>query len=59
MYLTKIFQGLFILFAITIFLLGAGVQIFIVGMLSELIVHNKERDKKKSYSIQKSNIENH
>ncbi len=47
------------LFAITIFLLGAGVQIFIVGMLSELIVHNKERDKKKSYSIQKSNIENH
>ena len=47
------------LFAITIFLLGAGVQIFIVGMLSELIVHNKERDKKKSYSIQKSNIKNH
>lgn len=47
------------LFAITIFLLGAGVQIFIVGMLSELIVHNKERDKKKIYSIQKSNIENH
>jgi glycosyltransferase involved in cell wall biosynthesis len=46
------------LFAITIFLLGAGVQIFIVGMLSELIVHNKERDKKKSYSIQKTNIEN-
>lgn len=47
------------LFSITIFLLGAGVQIFIVGMLSELIVHNKERDKKKSYSIQKSNLENH
>lgn len=47
------------LFSITIFLLGAGVQIFIVGMLSELIVHNKERDKKKSYSIEKSNIENH
>lgn len=47
------------LFAITIFLLGSGVQIFIVGMLSELIVHNKERDKKKSYSIQKTNIENH
>lgn len=46
------------LFAITIFLLGSGVQIFIVGMLSELIVHNKERDKKKSYSIQKTNIEN-
>ncbi len=46
------------LFAITIFLLGAGVQIFIVGMLSELIVHNKERDKKKSYSVEKSNIEN-
>lgn len=47
------------LFLISIFLLGSGVQIFIVGMLAELIVHNKERDKKKSYSIKKKNIENH
>ena len=47
------------LFLISIFLLGSGVQIFIVGMLAELIVHNKERDKKKSYSIQKINLENH
>ena len=47
------------LFLISIFLLGSGVQIFIVGMLTELIVHNKERDKKKSYSIKKKNIENH
>ncbi|MDD3344463.1 MAG: glycosyltransferase family 2 protein [Sulfurospirillaceae bacterium] len=46
------------LFSISIFLLGAGVQIFIVGMLAELIVHNKERDKKKSYSIKKTNLEN-
>lgn len=45
------------LFAISIFLLGSGVQVFVMGMVSELIVHNKERDKKKSYSIQKSNIE--
>jgi glycosyltransferase involved in cell wall biosynthesis len=45
------------LFSISIFLLGSGVQIFVMGMVSELIVHNKERDKKKSYSIQKSNIE--
>ncbi len=47
------------LFSISIFLLGAGVQIFIVGMLAELIVHNKERDKKKSYSIKKNTLENH
>jgi len=47
------------LFLISIFLLGSGVQIFIVGMLAELIVHNKERDKKKSYSIKKKNFENH
>lgn len=45
------------LFSISIFLLGSGVQVFVMGMVSELIVHNKERDKKKSYSIQKSNIE--
>lgn len=46
------------LFSIAIFLIGSGVQIFIIGMLSELIVHNKEREKKKSYSIKKMNIEN-
>lgn len=45
------------LFSISIFLLGSGVQVFVMGMVSELIVHNKERDKKKSYSIKKSNIE--
>ena len=46
------------LFAISIFLLGSGVQVFVMGMVSELIVHNKERDKKKSYSIKKTNLEN-
>jgi len=46
------------LFAISIFLLGSGVQVFVMGMLSELIVHNKERDKKKSYSIAKMSSEN-
>lgn len=46
------------IFSISIFLLGAGIQIFILGMLAELIVHNKERQKKKSYSIKKMNIEN-
>ena len=46
------------LFSIAIFLIGSGVQIFIIGMLSELIVHNKEREKKKSYSIKTMNIEN-
>ncbi len=46
------------LFAISIFLLGSGVQVFIMGMLSELIVHNKERDNKKSYSIAKMSSEN-
>ena len=46
------------LFSIAIFLIGSGVQIFIIGMLSELIVHTKEREKKKSYSIKTMNIEN-
>ena len=46
------------IFLISIFLLGSGIQIFILGMMAELIVHNKERDKKKSYSIKKMNIEN-
>ena len=46
------------LFSIAIFLIGSGVQIFIIGMLSELIVHNKEREKKKCYSIKTMNIEN-
>lgn len=46
------------IFLISIFLLGSGIQIFILGMIAELIVHNKERQKKKSYSIEKMNIEN-
>lgn len=46
------------LFAISIFLMGSGVQVFVMGMLSELIVHNKERDNKKSYSIAKMSSEN-
>lgn len=46
------------IFSISIFLIGSGIQIFILGMLAELIVHNKERAKKKSYSIKMMNIEN-
>ena len=45
------------LFSISIFSLGIGVQIFIVGLLAELVVHNKERDRKKSYSIESKTIE--
>lgn len=46
------------LFSISIFLIGMGVQIFVLGMISELIVHNNERNNKKSYSIKKISIEN-
>lgn len=45
------------LFAISIFLLGSGVQVFVMGMVSELIVHHKERDNKKAYSIKKMSVE--
>lgn len=39
------------LFSISILLLGNGIQIFILGLVAELIVHNKERDDLESYSI--------
>jgi len=39
------------LFAISILLLGNGIQIFILGLVAELIVHNKEREDLDSYSI--------
>lgn len=39
------------LFAISILLLGNGIQIFILGLVAELIVHNKEREDLDSYSV--------
>lgn len=45
------------LFSISVFCLGAGVQIFIIGFLAELVVHNKERDRKKEYSIVSKKLE--
>ncbi|MBC2709905.1 MAG: glycosyltransferase [Desulfosarcina sp.] len=39
------------LFSISIFLLGSGIQIFTIGLVAELIVHNRERDKIQNYSI--------
>ena len=39
------------LFSISIFLLGGGIQIFTIGLVAELIVHNRERDQIKNYSI--------
>ncbi len=46
------------LFALSIFSMGIGAQIFVVGLLAELVVHNKERDRKKNYSILSKDIEN-
>lgn len=45
------------LFALSIFSMGIGTQIFVVGLLAELIVHNKERNHKKNYSIQIEDFE--
>lgn len=39
------------LFSIAFFLLGSGIQIFTIGLVAELIVHNRERDDLKNYSI--------
>ena len=39
------------LFSISILLLGNGIQIFIIGLVAELIVHNKEREDLDSYSV--------
>jgi len=39
------------LFSLSIFLLSNGIQIFVIGMVAELIVHNRERDRLDSYSI--------
>jgi len=39
------------LFSISIFLTGIGTQIYIAGLVAELIVHNKERRDINSYSI--------
>jgi glycosyltransferase involved in cell wall biosynthesis len=39
------------LFSISILLAGIGIQIFIAGLVAELIVHNKEREDIESYSI--------
>lgn len=39
------------LFSISILLTGMGTQIFITGLVAELIVHNKEREDIDSYSI--------
>jgi len=36
------------LFFISIFLVGMGIQLFVLGMIAELIVYNKEREKKKN-----------
>lgn len=46
------------LFALSLFSMGTGTQIFIVGLLAELVVHNKERDRKKYYSILPKDREN-
>lgn len=39
------------LFSISFFLLGSGIQIFTIGLVAELIVHNRERDDLQNYSI--------
>lgn len=39
------------LFSISILMLGNGIQIFIIGLVAELIVHNKEREDINSYSV--------
>jgi hypothetical protein len=39
------------LFSISILLIGNGIQIFIIGLVAELIVHNKEREDLDSYSV--------
>jgi len=39
------------LFSIAFFLLGSAIQIFTIGLVAELIVHNRERDDLKNYSI--------
>lgn len=39
------------LFSISILLAGIGIQVFIAGLVAELIVHNKEREDIESYSI--------
>ncbi|MBU1697886.1 MAG: glycosyltransferase family 2 protein [Proteobacteria bacterium] len=39
------------LFSISILMLGNGIQIFIIGLVAELIVHNKEREDLDSYSV--------
>ncbi len=39
------------LFSISIFLIGTGIQTFIIGTVAELIVYNRERQQLDSYSI--------
>jgi len=47
------------LLIISFFLMGGGIQIFTIGLLAELIVHNRERDDMPNYSIRDQSSEDH
>jgi glycosyltransferase involved in cell wall biosynthesis len=47
------------MFAISIFCMAVGIQIFVVGLLAELVVYNREREDKAQYSIIKKQFETH
>lgn len=47
------------LFMLSIFTLGSGVQIFVTSLLAEMIVYNRERQHKESYSIKSKSFEDH
>jgi hypothetical protein len=44
---------------LSIFTLGSGVQIFVTSLLAEMIVYNRERQHKESYSIKSKSFEDH
>ncbi|ABW67246.1 glycosyltransferase family 2 protein [Desulfosudis oleivorans] len=46
------------LLIISFFLMGGGIQVFTIGLLAELVVHNRERDDIPNYSIRDQRGEN-
>ena len=47
------------LLIISFFLIGGGIQVFTIGLLAELVVHNRERDDIPNYSIRDQRGEDH
>lgn len=47
------------LLIISFFLMGGGIQVFTIGLLAELVVHNRERDDIPNYSIRDQRGEDH